>query len=160
MDEIVVRTGDLRDMDEMMRLAIAATEENGFMDADIEQLAANIFHSLQMSGGIVGVIGKPGERLEGAILLRIGPVWYSREPILDEKAVFVDPEFRAAKGGRAKKLVEFAKKCSDELGLPLSIGVLSNEKTEAKIRLYERMLGKPAGVYFLYGARTGREGTT
>ena len=89
-------------------------------------------------------------------MLRIGPVWYSNDMVLEEKAIFVDHEFRSAKGGRARKLVDWSKRMADELELPLAIGVLSNHRTEAKIRLYERMVGKPAGVYFLYNGKTGR----
>jgi GNAT superfamily N-acetyltransferase len=106
--------------------------------------------------GLVGVIGgDAGEPLEAMIILRIGSMWYSHENILDEKAIYVAPEFRSAKGGRARKLAEWAKTVSEKLGIPLAIGVLSNTRTEAKIRLYERVFGAPAGVYFLYNAKTG-----
>ena len=44
--------------------------------------------------------------------------------------------------------------------IPLLIGVLSNKRTEGKIRLYERQLGKPSGAFFLYGARTGEHSVT
>ena len=156
MDEITVRVGTAADFNEMMRLSIAATEENAFIAPDIPLLANQVWKSLTQQGGLVGVIGDTvGGKLEGAILLNIGPVWYSVEPVLEEKAIFVDPEFRAAKGGRARKLAEFAKTMAEELELPLAIGVLSNSRTEAKIRLYERTFGKPAGVYFLYNAKTG-----
>jgi len=154
-EEIIVRVGTVDDLDEMMRLAMAASYENGFVTPDPAMLLQAIYPSLLLQEGIVGIIGKPRGRVEGAILLRMGTLWYSNEPTLEEKAIYVDPEFRAAKGGRARKLAEFAKKCADELGIPLSIGVLSNERTEGKIRLYERIFGKPAGVYFLYGASTG-----
>jgi len=156
MDEITVRVGTAADFNEMMRLSIAATEENAFIAPDIALLANQVWKSLTQQGGLVGVIGDTvGGKLEGAILLNIGPVWYSVEPVLEEKAIFVDPEYRAAKGGRARKLAEFAKTMAEELELPLAIGVLSNSRTEAKIRLYERTFGKPAGVYFLYNAKTG-----
>jgi hypothetical protein len=52
-------------------------------------------------------------------------------------------------------LCDFSKKVSDELGMPLSIGVLSSDRTEGKVRMYERIFGKPSGAYFLYGTRTG-----
>jgi hypothetical protein len=39
--------------------------------------------------------------------------------------------------------------------MPMTIGVLSNHRTEAKIRMYMRMFGGNAGVYFLYNAKTG-----
>jgi hypothetical protein len=72
--------------------------------------------------------------------------------------VFVHPDYRAAKGGRARKLVEFAKKVSEKLEMPLMIGVLSNSRTDAKTRLYERQFGNPAGAFFLYGMKTGMLG--
>jgi hypothetical protein len=82
-------------------------------------------------------------------------MWYSDHEVLEEKAIFIHPDFRSAKGGRARKLCEFSKHVSDSLGVPLIIGVLSNHRTEAKIRLYERQFGKPSGAFFLYNATTG-----
>ena len=102
----------------------------------------------------MGVIGKP-DHIEGLVLLRIHSQWYSDGEFLEEMCVYVHPDYRASKGGRARKLVEFAKKCSEELHLPLMIGVLSNSRTDAKIKLYERQFGTPAGTFFLYGVKTG-----
>jgi hypothetical protein len=82
-------------------------------------------------------------------------MWYSDADVLEEKAIFVDPEYRSAKGGRARRLCEFSKQVSDKLGIPLIIGVLSNHRTEAKVKLYERQFGKPSGAFFLYNAQTG-----
>jgi hypothetical protein len=155
MDDIHVRLGTPEDLDGMMKIAMEATYENGFLNPNPSKLLQQIYPSLQLEGGVVGIIGKPGGRIEAAILIRMGELWYSDEPALEEKAIYVDPEFRTAKGGRAKKLADFAKKYSDDLGIPLAIGVLSNSRTAAKIKLYERVFGSPAGVYFLYNAHTG-----
>jgi hypothetical protein len=157
-DEIFVREGVLEDFPELMRLAVDATMENAFVKPDEMMLAQHMYAALTKTMGVAGVIGGgPGQPLEGAIVLRIGPLWYSPEPILEEKAIYVAPEFRLAKGGRARKLAEWAKGVSEKLGIPLAIGVLSSSRTEAKIRLYERVFGAPAGVYFLYNAKTGLE---
>lgn len=153
--DLSVRVGTPEDLDGMMSLAMRATEENAFVRPDTEKLLTSLWPALNREGGIVGIIGNPGEAFEGAILLNVGELWYSRNPVLEERAVFVAPEFRNAKGGRARKLCEFAKEAANELGIPLSIGVLSSSRTQAKIRLYQRMFGEPAGVYFLYGAKTG-----
>lgn len=156
MSEIYVREGVVEDFNEVMRLSIDATRENAFVEPDIEMLQNHIYAALIKQMGLVGVIGgAPGEPLEAMIIMRLGHPWYSQEHILDEKAIYVAPEFRAAKGGRARKLAEWAKGISEKLGIPLAIGVLSNTRTEAKIRLYERVFGAPAGVYFLYNAKTG-----
>ena len=157
MDEVVVRTGVEADFDAVMQLLLNAAMENAVVPPNIEKFAEVVWGAIVRKTGICGVIGPVGGRLEGAVLLSMGEMWYSRELILEEKIIFVDPEFRSAKGGRARKLAEFAKLTAKELDLPLAIGVLSSSRTEAKIRLYERVFGKPAGVYFLYGAKTGLE---
>ena len=155
MDDVVVRTGVEADFNGMMDIALAATRENAVVVPDVEKLALTIWGALIRKTGICGVIGPVGGKLEGAVLLSMGEMWYSKELILEEKAIYVDPDFRSAKGGRARKLAEFAKMTANELDIPLAIGVLSSSRTEAKIRLYERVFGAPAGVYFLHGAKTG-----
>jgi hypothetical protein len=74
---------------------------------------------------------------------------------LNEKAIFVHPDFRAAKCGRAAKLCDFAKQARAQLSLPLFIGILSTDKTEAKVRLYQRKFGAPSGAYWIIGAESG-----
>jgi hypothetical protein len=155
MDEVRVRIGTPADLDDIMRLALSAVDENGFLPPNPQRLLADIWPSLHRDHGVMGIIGRPGEACEGTVLLRIGNLWYSDTPVVEEKAVFVRPEFRSAKGGRARKLCEFSKMVADELGFPLVIGILSNHRTQGKVKLYERMFGEPAGAYFLYGSRTG-----
>lgn len=153
--EVTIRVGTPEDMDGMMQLAMAGCLENGFLSPSSEKLVSEIWPALNQDHGIIGIIGKPGERIEGAVVLRIGTMWYSDSPVIEEKAIFIEPEYRSAKGGRARKLCEFSKKVSDSLGIPLIIGVLSNNRTEAKVRMYKRQFGEPAGAFFLYGAKTG-----
>lgn len=153
--ELEVRIAGPEDLDEIMGLAAMATEENGFLTPNLGKLASEMWPALHKDYGCVGIIGEPGGMIEGAVLLRIGTMWYADGYVVEEKAIFVHPDYRSAKGGRARKLCEFSKKVSDTLGLPLIIGVLSNSRTEAKVRLYERQFGKPAGAFFLYGAKTG-----
>lgn len=149
-----VRVGEPEDVDDVMSLALSATEENGFVNPSSSKLLSEIWHGLNLEKGVVGIIGERGKP-EGAVLLRIGAMWYSDDEVLEEKAIFIHPDYRSAKGGRARRLCEFSKQVSDSLGLPLIIGVLSDQRTEAKVRLYERQFGRPSGAFFLYNARTG-----
>jgi hypothetical protein len=154
-EELTIRLATPDDVHDMMALALSACDENGFVDPNPEKLLAEIWPALNRDHGLIGMIGKAGGKPEGAILLRIGTMWYSDNQVLEEKAIFIHPEYRSAKGGRARKLCEFSKQVSDSLGIPLIIGVLSDNRTEAKVRLYERQFGKPSGAYFLYNAKTG-----
>jgi hypothetical protein len=153
--DFIVRVGTLDDMEAMMEAAMLGHEENAFVKVNPEKMATDIWHALAQDHGIVGIVGKPGGIIEGAVVLRMGTMWYSDDPVVEEKAIFIRPEYRSAKGGRARKLCEFSKKVADSLGIPLIIGVLSNHRTAAKVRLYRRQFGEPAGAFFLYGAKTG-----
>ena len=154
-EEIPIRIGTMEDLDPMMELAMMACEENGFVNPNPTKLLEQIYAALVQDHGLIGIIGKPNEKIEGAVLLRISKMWYSDQDILEEKAIFIHPDYRNAKGGRARRLVEFSKEASDYLKIPLIIGVLSNHRTEAKVRLYERQFGKASGAFFLYNAQTG-----
>ena len=152
---ITVRTGSPQDIHPMMDLALAACEENGLTKPNPQKLLAEIWSSLNLHHGIIGIIGEAGKPLEAAVVLRAESMWYSDELSLVERAIFVAPEFRQAKGGRASRLCEFSKAAAEKLGLPLVIGILSNQRTEAKIRLYGRHFGPPTGAYWIVGGKTG-----
>ena len=154
-DELGVEIAGPQDLDEMMKLAIAACHENGFVKPNPVKLLREIYPALYQHRGVVAVIRGEDRRIEAAILLRIGEIWYSDDIMIEEKAIFVLPEFRQAKGGRAGRLCEFSKWFAVNMDMPMTIGVLSNERTAAKVRMYMRQFGQNAGVYFLYNAKTG-----
>jgi hypothetical protein len=151
---LVIRLATPEDMAEVMKLAVTACEENGFLNASTELLAREIWPALCQDHGLCPVIGRPGGAIEGLALLRIGAMWYSPETVLEERAIFIYPQFRSAKGGRASRLCEYTKKVADTLNLSLVIGVLSNTRTAGKVKMYTRIFGEPAGAFFLYNART------
>lgn len=154
-EDVHVRIATPEDFKEVMDLASQVSNENGIFSPTLEMVAGEIWAALHQDHGIVGVIGAPGDSLEGFVLLRVGNTWYSQAEIIEEKTVFVSRKFRSAKGGRARKLCEFSKKVADDLGLPLLIGILSNQRTKGKVEMYKRVFGEPAGAFFLYGAHTG-----
>jgi hypothetical protein len=154
-EPVKVRYGNPNDIYGMMDLAKLCTQENGLLKPSILKILGEIWSSLHHDHGLVGVIGAPDAPLEAAILLRIDTMPYSDENVLAERAIFVHPDFRSAKGGRASRLCEFAKQTSDALDLPLLIGVLSSERAAGKVRLYERHFGEPSGAYWLYHGTTG-----
>jgi len=146
-----VRVATPAEVDAVMELALMGCVENEFLPHDPVLVLQDVWAALNLDRGIVGVIGAPGSQpLEGAVLLRIGSIWYSQHPHVEERAIFVHPQFRQARGGRAARLAEFSMDVADSLGIPLSIGVLSASRVEAKMRLYQRFLGKPSGCYWIY----------
>ena len=153
-DPLTIRLATTDDLDEVMRLAVTACEENGFLNASTELLCREIYPALLQDHGLCPVIGPKDGEIQGLALLRIGAMWYSPEVVLEERAIFIYPQHRSAKGGRASRLCEYTKKVADTLNLKLIIGVLSNTRTAGKVRMYTRIFGEPAGAFFLYNART------
>lgn len=154
-DGLRLRLGTLKDLPEVMELAIAAAKENSLFDCTAAHLVRTIYPCLNLDKGMVGCIGKKGGPIEGMVVLVIGTLHYSDSLCVEERTLYVRPEFRNAKGGRANKLVQFSKSAAEHLGLPLLIGVLSNDSTKQKISLYKRLLGEPAGAFWVMGAKTG-----
>ena len=159
-----IRLGTPSDEAQMLELALKAWEENGIKNVNPEKMLGMIKPALYLWQGLVGIIGEPNGRIEAAILLRMSQMWYSDDWMIEEKSIFVDPEFRSKKRrsthnavGHARVLCDFSKRVANELNLPLLIGVLSTQRTEAKIRLYEHHFGAPAGAFFLYNANTGHQ---
>ena len=146
MEEYDVRLARVGDENAIFELCKQLHEENGLFDMDDESVMTVIKSATSGNGGIIGIIdGEDG--LEGIICLIIDKFWYSKEWFLCELFNFVPNKYR--RSTRAKSLLAFGKKCSDEMHLPLVIGIISNIRTEAKIKLYERQLPK-AGAFFVY----------
>lgn len=144
-----VRVAAFEDEPEIIRLLHVMHSENGMMPLD-EGCASEFFaRAFQKKGGIIGVIGAPGD-IKAMIYLLITNFWYTRTHHLEECFNFVRPDVR--KSTYAQDLIGFAKSSADTLHLPLVIGVLANNRMEGKVRLYRRQLGHPAGAFFVYNA--------
>ena len=155
-DEVLqIRLATTADMDEVMHLAFLACEDNGFLDYSPELLVKEIYPALCQNNGLFAVIGPPAGEIQGFVLLRVGTMFYSNAPCLEEKCLWVHPDHRAARVGRAKKLLDFTKKAAESLQVPLIIGIMTTTRSAGKVALYTREFGQPAGAFFLYGAQCG-----
>jgi hypothetical protein len=147
--EVRVATPD--DVHEVMELALASVAEAGIPKFNTEKMLNEIWPSLHRDGGIICVIGKSGEKLQGVVFLKMVDLWCSDEVLLEEQFVYVRPEYRHLKGGRGKKLCEFAKKTADNIQMPLVAGVSMAVAPDGIKRLYDRLYGKQCGAYYYYG---------
>lgn len=156
----IVRRATPEDRDSIWTLFHLLHAENGIFplsEPKVDWLLDRVLHPENIPEGdnglrgYMGVIGPPN-KCEGFILVSIGNFWYSTEPHLEEFANFVHPAHRNS--NHAKTLLGWSKQLSDRIGIPLLIGIVSNTRTEAKVRLYRRQLPS-AGNFFLYNAATG-----
>lgn len=142
-----VRKATREDAPELMELCRDLHAENGMFQMDEAKVSSMLEKAFLQQGAIIGALGPTGA-VEGAIFMLISSFWYTNEWCLEELFNYVKPEHR--RSTNAKELINFGKRCSDELGIPLVIGVVSNERTKAKVGLYQRQLADPVGAYFLH----------
>ena len=95
----------------------------------------------------IGVVGSIGDLL-GSVYLAMGTEWYSREPILVERWLYVRPDSR--RSSIAVDLIDFAKKSAAAAGLPLHVGHMTQGREKAKGRFYRRHFGTPIGASYLH----------
>lgn len=152
----IVRVAKPDDRQEIWRLFLQGHRENGMFTLAPEKVDFFLSRALHPEmiqswdtgpRGAIGVIGDVGA-LEALVLVFLSSYWYSHDRHLEEYIVYVDPECRRSVHARA--LVSWMKQQSDSIHVPLVTGIMSNERTEAKVALYSRMMPK-VGAFFLYG---------
>lgn len=149
-----VRLATREDEAELMELCRELHADNGLFSFHEDMVREMLERAFDKRGGIIGVIDE-GDKIAGAIYLLISNFWYSRDHHLEELFSYIRPAFR--KSSHATTLIGFAQKCSETLGIALVIGVLTNHRMEAKVRLYSRKLGAPAGAFFVVGGEWKNE---
>lgn len=154
----IVRLATAEDAQEIWRLFLQGHKENGIFTLAPDKVTWFLSRVLCPETiplgdtgprGVIGVIGKVGS-LEGLVFLTIGQYWYSNDFHLEEYIIYTDPEHR--RSHHVQALVEWMKNQVDITGLPLVTGIISNIRTEAKCRLYRRMLPK-IGEFFYLGPK-------
>src|ERR1700761_8649616 len=138
------------DREQIIAICKEDWEENSQFSLSEAKLEGLISRILDKGEGIIGIIRRNAE-IEAVMLMQISQFWYTEDWCIEEVLNFVRPPYR--RSTNAKDMIQFAKRCSDEIGIPLIIGVVSNERTAAKVALYERQLGKSCGGYFIYSKR-------
>ena len=144
--DYVVRLATPKDEEKILDLLMLMHEENGLFEMDNDSVREMVRKVLNRENGIIGVIDGE-EEIEAAVCLVIDKLWYAKTWCLNDVFNFVAPKYR--RSTRAKSLISFAKRYSDQVGIPLLMGIVSNVRTEAKIKLLERQLQK-AGAFFIY----------
>lgn len=141
-----VRKARPTDRDTILKICEQNHSENGQFSLAMPKVEHMIDRAFGKKDAIIGLVGR--DRIEGLIVLLIAQFWYTNDWCLEEILNYVLPDYR--RSTHAKDMISFAKRCSDEIGIPLVIGVVANERTKAKIELYRRQLGEPCGGYFIH----------
>ena len=141
-----VRYAVPQDEDKIVSMISLLHDENGLFPLSEKRVREYMQRYFRQEGALIGVIGDVGDPV-ASIYLGIEQPYYSDAWYLNEAWNFVHPDHR--RSDYAKKLLGWAKDISEQMKLPLMVGIVSNHRTEAKIRLYEKQLEK-AGAFFVW----------
>lgn len=150
-----IRLAAPSDEAEVLHLLKLMWQESGWRPLDIDAARETFALAFDRKGASLWVIGAPGH-IRAMTFLKLARSWYTREYHIEELFCWVHPEHRAS--DYHKILIEKAKLVSDEIStlmghkVPLLMGVLTNRKMEAKVRLYRRFFGIPVGAFFVHNA--------
>lgn len=154
-----IRLAQPSDEPELLHLFRLMHAEGGMRRLDIERVREIFARAFDRKGGILAVIGAPGH-IRAMMYLLITQHFYTSDSHIEELWNWVHPDHRQS--DYSKLMIEYAKKCSDEISagsvaaggdkVPLIMGVLTNKRMAAKVRLYRRFFGMPYGAYFLHNA--------
>lgn len=98
---------------------------------------------------VIGIIDSPTKNeIAASMCIVYEQLWYTDEWQLAELWNNVRPDYR--KSNYAKDLIRFGKWVSDTANKALNIGIITTERMEAKIRLYQRQKLQQTGAYFIY----------
>ncbi len=143
-----IRLADERDEPDILALCKLMHDEQHPYPLSWDKIVSNIRKATRHERGIIGLIGERGTGLpRGAVFLLIDQPWYSESWILLEYFNYVHPAHR--RSTYAHDLIEYSKRCAQDLRIDLTIGVYSTIRTEAKVRLYRRQVAC-AGAFFIY----------
>ena len=143
-----VHIAERKHEEELMVLCHQLAIENGLFSMSEAKVRMVLRKAFNRQGGIIGIVTDDDTKIVGMVYLLVDTLWYTDETSLQELFLYVAPEARRAK--TAIELMKFAKWCADQSNFNLLIGVLSNERTAGKIRLYKKEFKTEAGNFFVY----------
>jgi len=149
-----VRVATVTDEDALFPILMMAHKENGTMPVSEFRVWEIIRNATRRNRpkeertgyNVIGVIDGPKE-IEAILSLELARMSYSDNWHLQDICNFVHPDHR--KSNHAADLLEFGKWISDQMGFPLLIGILTDERLAAKKRFYQRRV-KECGALYLH----------
>lgn len=130
--------------DRILALTLEGYADNGRGNINQTKVLNVIDHALHKKGGLIGVIEEDGE-LVALLVLTLSQYCYTDDWHLEELVNYVHRDHR--RSTHAKSLISFGKWCADQLSLELLMGIISHERVEAKIRLYERQMTLTGAIF-------------
>lgn len=146
-----VRLAKAEDYESLLDLCAMAHAESGlypYAPELVDDIVRPVLHGEKTAvPTVIGVCGPPGD-LHASMCLMATKAYYTHFYGFRDLWCFVHPDHR--RSTHHKDLLEWAKGVAERMSLTLMSGVVSTDRTEAKLRLYRRQFGQPVGGYYFW----------
>jgi len=146
----LIFTAAKEDLPVVIKMALTIPKEHGFENLPKVDLAKTTeFFYDKWSESPLFIFKEEG-KIKGFVGTQIVTTWWSSTPVISDYIFFVDPEHR--KGGKVFKALAGAMKDFSKLNkLPVIMTFMSNDRTPAKERLFEKQGFKKSGFLLTFG---------
>lgn len=149
-----VRPADVKDEENLFALLCMAYKENAPYRINPNKVRLMISSAARDREVIIGVIDAPdgSGRIAASVGAMFSQWWYTDDWHIEDCWNFVHPDYR--KSTFAKDLLNYSKWLSEQMKMPLHIGILTADRMESKIRFFSRQLLQ-VGASFAYNMDAG-----
>jgi hypothetical protein len=139
-----VKLATSADAEEIVELLIVNHAENGLASLKLNAVWQTVVRGCERQDAMIGII-RGESKIEASLGLYRGEWWYSDEQHWIDHWNFVHPDHRKSK--HAQHLIDFANWIGSQMKEPVLMGVLSDHRTEGKLRLYGRKMKLIGGLF-------------
>lgn len=145
-----VRIADVSDYALVMDFCAMLNIENASAKLDVSRLQEVVSLGLQHKNGVIAIVMDDNGAPVGCVCLALDQWDYSLSWHYTEMWVFIHPNHR--KSHYAQDVLNFCKWWAEQSGLPVTVGIMSRDRTKAKMRFYAQKM-KPLEVFFWHDPR-------
>jgi hypothetical protein len=153
-----IRPATQGDENSLFDLLCMAYGENASFAMSEKKVKAMIEAGTREKGVIIGVADAPdGSGLAGSIGAVFTQWWYTDDWHIDECWNYVHPDHRKGinkqPAGYGSDLIKYMKWVAEQMNMALHLGILTNKRTKAKIRMYESHMPQ-VGAFFIHNLQS------
>lgn len=147
-----VRPAEEKDEENLFAFLCLAYKENAPYAISPERVRLMVSSATRDKDVIIGIIDAPdgSGRIAASVGAMFANFWYTEQFHIEDLWNFVQPEYR--KSTYAKDLLNYSKWLSENMKMPLHIGILTGDRLEAKTRFFSRHLPQ-VGAAFVYNMK-------
>lgn len=145
----MIYTAEREDLPQIVEMSLKIPEELGFDNFPVEDvgITAKFIYNKWLEYPIF--VYRVDDKIVGFIGVSIETMWWSDQEIVHDYVMYIDPDHRNLKV--INSLIGAVRDFAKLNGLPVISHFISNDRTEAKAKLFERQGFKISGFIATYG---------